>query len=134
MNIANAVVLITGANRGLGLALVHAVLAQGARKVYAGVRDPAGFNVPGAIPVRLDVTDAASVAAAATACGDVDVLINNAGVAHLVDYLDATALDSGHAMFETNFFGIVRMSQALRRYCAPTVAARWSTSCRWPAG
>ena len=112
MNIANAVVFVTGANRGLGLALVHALLAKGARKVYAGVRDPASLKAPGAIPVRLDVTDAASVAAAAQACGDVDLLINNAGVAHMVDYLDATAIERGHAMFETNFFGVLRMSQA----------------------
>jgi short-subunit dehydrogenase len=60
----------------------------------------------------LDVTDAAQVAAAAAACGDVDLLINNAGIAHMFDYLDATAIDRGHAMFETNFFGVLRMSQA----------------------
>jgi NAD(P)-dependent dehydrogenase (short-subunit alcohol dehydrogenase family) len=112
MNIDNAVVFVTGANRGLGLALVHALLAKGAAKVYAGVRDPASFNVPGAVPVRLDVTDPAQVAAAAEACGDVDLLINNAGIAHMFDYLDATAIDRGHAMFETNFFGVLRMSQA----------------------
>ena len=112
MNIDNAVVFVTGANRGLGLALVHALLAKGAAKVYAGVRDPASFNVPGAVPVRLDVTDAAQVAAAAEACGDVDLLINNAGIAQVFDYLDATAVDRGHAMFETNFFGVLRMSQA----------------------
>lgn len=112
MNIENAVVFVTGANRGLGLALVHALLAKGAAKVYAGVRDPASFNVPGAVPVRLDVTDAAQVAAAAEACGDVDLLINNAGIAQVFDYLDATAVDRGRAMFETNFFGVLRMSQA----------------------
>jgi NAD(P)-dependent dehydrogenase (short-subunit alcohol dehydrogenase family) len=112
MNIAHAVVFVTGANRGLGLALVHALLAKGAAKVYAGVRDPASFNVPGAVPVRLDVTDAAQVTAAAAACGDVDLLINNAGIAHMFDYLDATAIDRGRDMFETNFFGVLRMSQA----------------------
>lgn len=120
MNIDNAVVFVTGANRGLGLALVHALLAAGARKVYAGARDPdagAGIGmhpstIPGVIPVRLDVTDPAQVAAAAAACGDVDILINNAGIAHLFDYLDAHAIDLGHAMFDTNFFGVVRMSQA----------------------
>lgn len=112
MNIADSVVFVTGANRGLGLALVRALLAKGAAKVYAGVRDPASFNVPGAVPVQLDVTDAVQVAAAAAACGDVDLLINNAGIAHMLDYLDATAIDRGHAMFETNFFGVLRMSQA----------------------
>lgn len=112
MKIANATVFVTGGNRGLGLALVQALLARGAVKVYAGVRDPASFNVPGAIPVQLDVTDAAQVTAAAAACGEVDLLINNAGIAQLFDYLDVTAVDRGHDMFETNFFGVLRMSQA----------------------
>jgi NAD(P)-dependent dehydrogenase (short-subunit alcohol dehydrogenase family) len=112
MNIDNRVAFVTGANRGLGLALVKELLAQGARKVYAGVRDPAGIDMPGVVPVRLDVTDAGQVAAAAAACGDVDILINNAGIAHMFDYMDADAIARGHAMFETNFFGLVRMSQA----------------------
>jgi NAD(P)-dependent dehydrogenase (short-subunit alcohol dehydrogenase family) len=112
MNIENSVAFVTGANRGLGLALVHALLANGARKVYAGVRDPASIDIPGVIPVRLDVTDPDQVAAAAAQCGDVDLLINNAGIAHMADYMDADAVERGRAMFETNFFGIVRMSQA----------------------
>jgi NAD(P)-dependent dehydrogenase (short-subunit alcohol dehydrogenase family) len=112
MNIENSVAFVTGANRGLGLALVHALLANGARKVYAGVRDLASIDIPGVIPVRLDVTDPDQVAAAAAQCGDVDLLINNAGIAHMADYMDADAVERGRAMFETNFFGIVRMSQA----------------------
>lgn len=112
MNVQDSVAFVTGANRGLGLALVHALLANGARKVYAGVRDPASIGIPGVIPVRLDVTNAEQVAAAAAACGDVNLLVNNAGVAHLSDYMDANAIDLGHAMFETNVFGVVRMSQA----------------------
>lgn len=112
MNLQGSVAFVTGANRGLGLALVHALLANGARKVYAGVRDPGSISIPGVIPVRLDVTNAEQVAAAAAACGDVDLLINNAGVAYLSDYMDANAIDLGHAMFETNVFGVVRMSQA----------------------
>lgn len=112
MNIANSVAFVTGANRGLGLALVHALLAQGARKVYAGVRDVASITIPGVIPVQLDVTDQQQVNAAAAACGDVDLLINNAGIAQLFDYMDGDAIARGRAMFETNVFGIVRMSQA----------------------
>jgi NAD(P)-dependent dehydrogenase (short-subunit alcohol dehydrogenase family) len=112
MNIENSVALVTGANRGLGLALVHALLAKGARKVYAGVRDPASISIPGVVPVRLDVTDPDQVAAAAAQCNDVDLLINNAGIAYMSDYMAADAIDQGHAMFETNFFGVVRMSQA----------------------
>lgn len=112
MNIENSVAFVTGANRGLGLAIVRALLAGGARKVYAGVRDPASIQIEGVIPVTLDVTNADQVAAAAAACGDVDILINNAGIAQLFDVMDADAVDRGHAMFETNVFGIVRMSQA----------------------
>jgi NAD(P)-dependent dehydrogenase (short-subunit alcohol dehydrogenase family) len=112
MHMQDSIAFVTGANRGLGLALVHALLANGARKVYAGVRDPASISIPGVVPVRVDVTDAKQVTAAAAACGDVNLLINNAGVAHLSDYMDADAIDLGHAMFETNFFGVVRMSQA----------------------
>jgi NAD(P)-dependent dehydrogenase (short-subunit alcohol dehydrogenase family) len=112
MHIENSVAFVSGANRGLGLALVHALLAKGARKVYAGVRDPASISIPGVIAVRLDVTSQEQVTAAAAACGDVDLLINNAGIAHMFDYMDAAAIDLGHAIFETNVFGVVRMSQA----------------------
>src|SRR4051812_20462062 len=119
MHIENSVAFVSGANRGLGLALVHALLAKGARKVYAGVRDPASIRIAGVIPVRLDVTDADQVAAAAAACGDVDLLINNAGIAHLSGYMDSDAIARGQAMFETNFFGVVRMSQAF----TPVLAA-----------
>jgi len=112
MDIRNSVAFVTGANRGLGLALVHALLAKGARKVYAGVRDPASIAIPGVVAIRLDVTDPDQVAAAAAACGDVDLLINNAGIARMGDYMDSAAVQDGHAMFDTNVFGIVRMSQA----------------------
>jgi len=112
MHIENSVAFVTGANRGLGLALVHALLAKGARKVYAGVRDPASIALPGVIAVQLDVTDPAQVAAAAAACGDVDLLINNAGIAQLGDYMDDDAIARAEAMFATNVFGVVRMSQA----------------------
>ena len=65
MKLDNATVLVTGANRGLGLEFARQALARGAKKVYAGARDPASVTLAGVIPVRLDVTDAAQVAAAA---------------------------------------------------------------------
>ena len=65
MKIDNAVALVTGANRGLGLAFARALLARGARKVYAGARDPATVTLPGVVPIRLDVTEPDEVAAAA---------------------------------------------------------------------
>lgn len=119
MHIENSVAFVTGANRGLGLALVHALLAKGARRVYAGVRDPASIVIPGVVAVRLDVTDPAQVAEAAAACGDVDLLINNAGIADMFDYMDPDAIEKGRALFDTNFFGVVSMSQAF----TPVLAA-----------
>ncbi|MCA3867288.1 MAG: SDR family NAD(P)-dependent oxidoreductase, partial [Burkholderia sp.] len=67
MKIEGAVVFITGANRGLGLEFAKQALARGARKVYAAARDPATVMLPGVVPVKLDVTDPAAVAAAADA-------------------------------------------------------------------
>lgn len=91
MKIENAVVLVTGANRGLGRAFAQAALARGARKVYAAARDPATLqDLPGVVPLRLDVTRAADVARVAAECGDVTVLVNNAGIAHLGGFLPTT--------------------------------------------
>ena len=80
MKLEGSVALVTGANRGIGLAFVRALRAHGAAKVYAGVREPQGFHEPGAEPLRLDVTEQLQVEAAAAAAGDVTILINNAGI------------------------------------------------------
>jgi len=111
MKIQNATVLITGANRGLGLAFAREVLARGARKVYAGVRDPSKLTLPGVEPLRLDVTRAEDVAAASR-CTDVTLLINNAGIATFGGFLSADSIESAGAHLETNFFGPLRLSQA----------------------
>ena len=118
MKLENATVLITGANRGIGLAFARAALARGARKVYAAARDPAGITLPGVEAVKLDVTRPEDVAAVAQRCGDVTLLINNAGIAVVGDFLAADAIDSARAHLETNFFGPLRLSQAL----APALA------------
>jgi NAD(P)-dependent dehydrogenase (short-subunit alcohol dehydrogenase family) len=112
MKIKDSVAFVTGANRGLGLALVHELLARGASKVYAGVRDPASISLPGVVAVKLDVTQADDVAAAAAQCGDVTLLINNAGIARIISYLDPAAIDIARDILDTNFLGPVRMSQA----------------------
>src|SRR4051812_30145455 len=119
MKLDNAVVLVTGANRGIGLEFARQALARGARRVYAGVRDPAAFRVEGIEPVRLDVSDPAQVAAAARACGDVTLLINNAGVAETGGFLADVAIESARRQFEVNFFGPLRLVQAF----APVLAA-----------
>ena len=78
MDLSTRTVLVTGASRGFGRALAAELLGRGAA-VYAGARDPGQVDLPGAKPIALDITDPASVAAAAQATGDVTVLINNAG-------------------------------------------------------
>jgi NAD(P)-dependent dehydrogenase (short-subunit alcohol dehydrogenase family) len=81
MKIADSTVLITGANRGIGLAFAQAFLARGARKVYAAAREPSRVTLPGVTPVRLDVTSQADVEAAAQQAGEATIVVNNAGIA-----------------------------------------------------
>jgi NAD(P)-dependent dehydrogenase (short-subunit alcohol dehydrogenase family) len=119
MKLDNAVVLITGANRGLGLAFAREALARGARKVYAAVRDPASVTLAGVVPVKLDVTNPDDVAAAARQCADVTLLINNAGIAATGGFLADDAVESAKRHFDTNVYGVVRMSKAF----APVLAA-----------
>jgi len=119
MKLTNATVLITGANRGIGLAFAREALARGARKVYAGARDPQSVKLDGVEAVQLDVTSEVQVAAAAQRCGDVTLLINNAGVAQVHGFLDEGALESARFHFETNFFGPLRLARAF----APILAA-----------
>jgi NAD(P)-dependent dehydrogenase (short-subunit alcohol dehydrogenase family) len=112
MKIQDCIPFVTGANRGLGLAFVGELVRRGARKVYAGVRDPAAFNLPGVIPIQLDVNNPEEVAAAAARCGDTTLLINNAGIAEFMDFLDPAAIAAARETFEVNFYGPIRMSQA----------------------
>lgn len=108
--------LITGANRGLGAALVEAAFARGAARIYCGARDVASFGSAldhfggRAVPVALDVTNDAQVAAAAR-FGDVDIVVSNAGVTYMVPLLETT-LEGARATMETNFFGPLRLVHA----------------------
>lgn len=113
MKIENAVVLVTGANRGIGLAFVRELLARGARKVYAAARDPASITPqPGVQALRLDVNNPADVAAAAALAPDVTLVVNNAGIAQPGGFLAADSEEVMHRMFETNVFGVLRVSKA----------------------
>jgi NAD(P)-dependent dehydrogenase (short-subunit alcohol dehydrogenase family) len=113
MRIRDSVVFVTGANRGLGLAIAHEALRRGARKVYAGVRNPTEAETPGIVQVQLDATDLASIARAAAQCGDTTVLINNAGIGRLTNStLDPTMIDVTREIFETNFYGMILVCQA----------------------
>ena len=82
MDVKGSTAIVTGANRGLGKAIVAELLSRGAAKVYAGARDPESVVTadPRVVPVRLDVTDQNSVYAAAALAADVDLLVNNAGI------------------------------------------------------
>jgi len=106
MQLKDSVVFVTGANRGLGLAFAQAALAAGARKVYAAARDPASVTLPGVVPIPLDVGNAAQVAAAVRDCGDVTLLVNNAGISMGSSFLASPdAVAAARAEFEVNFFG-----------------------------
>jgi len=103
-------IMITGANRGLGAALVTEALSRGAGRVYAGSRHPLPFVDHRVIPVRLDVTDADDIAAAADEIDELDVLINNAGILRYDDLTDRASLNEHLAV---NLFGPHALTQAL---------------------
>ncbi|BCO26157.1 3-oxoacyl-[acyl-carrier-protein] reductase FabG [Rhodoferax lithotrophicus] len=112
MKIENSVVLITGANRGIGLEFARALLARGARKVYAAARNPATVTLAGVEALQLDVTQPEEIAAAVQQASDVSLVINNAGIAQPGGFLDQDSEAVTRRIFETNFFGMLNMSQA----------------------
>lgn len=119
MKIQDSIVFVSGANRGLGLAFAQEALRRGAKKVYAGVRNPTAESLPGIVQVKLDVTDGASVTAAAQQCADTSVLVNNAGIARLnSSVLDSSMVELSREIFETNYYGTILLSQAF----APVLA------------
>ena len=109
MKIAGAAVLVTGANRGIGRALVEEALRRGARRVYAGTRQPLVHADRRVTALTLDVTDAAQTRAAAEQVDSLDILINNAGVALYDDLSDRAALERHLAV---NLFGPYGVIQA----------------------
>ncbi len=112
MQIENSVVLITGANRGIGLAFARELLARGARKVYAAARNPATVTLPGVQALQLDVTKPDQIAAAARQAGDVTLVINNAGIAQPGGFLAEDSEAVTRRIFETNFYGVLNVSKA----------------------
>jgi len=117
-DLARTTALVTGANRGLGAAVVRELLARGAT-VYAAARRPEQITVAGVTAVRLDITDPASIAAAALAAPDVDLLINNAGTSSGADLLTGS-LDEIRSEMETHFFGTLQVTRAFQ----PSLVAR----------
>jgi NAD(P)-dependent dehydrogenase (short-subunit alcohol dehydrogenase family) len=112
MKIENAVVLVTGANRGIGHAFARELLARGASKVYAGARDPSSVTQAGVHALRLDVTKPEDLAAAAALASDVTLVVNNAGIAQPGGFLAPDSEDVARRLFETNFFAMLAMSKA----------------------
>ena len=108
-SIAGSTVLVTGANRGIGSALVEEALARGAKRVYAGTRRPWTHTDERVTPMLLDVTSAAQIRAAADGIGSLDVLVNNAGIALYDDLTDRTVLERHLGV---NLFGPFDVIQA----------------------
>lgn len=124
MTLANQTVLISGANRGIGAALVRELLKTDVRKIYATARSIGSLPDLGdsrVVPLQLDVTDDESVRTASSAAADVDILINNAGTAAFSDWLssDPALIDADMA---TNLYGTLRVIRAF----APHLQARHS--------
>jgi NAD(P)-dependent dehydrogenase (short-subunit alcohol dehydrogenase family) len=109
MTIADKAVLVTGANRGIGQALVEEALRRGARRVYAGTRQPMVHADARVTPLPLDVTNAAQIQGAVERVDALDILINNAGVALYDDLSDRAMLEQHLAV---NLFGTYGVTQA----------------------
>lgn len=118
MKLQNSTVLITGANRGLGRAFAEALLARGAHKIYAAARDVASVDLPGVVPIQLDVTRSETLDAALDSLGDVSFVINNAGISRGGGVLAARPLARAREEIETNYLGPLALSAAL----APVLA------------
>jgi len=109
MELTNKSVLITGANRGIGRALVDEALRRGAMRVYAGTRTPMQHPDPRVVPVTLDVTSAAQIQQVAEQVPSLDVLVNNAGIAL---YDDLTNFDVIEQHLAVNFLGMLKVTEA----------------------
>ena len=119
MKIAGAVALVTGADRGLGRAFARDLVRRGAARVYGAARNPAAVTEPGVSPIALDITDPERVARVANECGDVSLLVNNAGVMKASPFIGAPSLDAARLEMEVNYFGTLSMCRAF----APVLAA-----------
>ena len=125
MEIRGSIALVTGANRGIGRAFVEALQMGDATRIYAAARnvsslaDLAAGDPQRIVPVPLDITDLDQVGDAAERCGDVNLLINNAGIALFAGVIAADNLDAARTEMEVNYFGTLAMCRAF----APILAA-----------
>ncbi|MGR3321716.1 MAG: SDR family NAD(P)-dependent oxidoreductase [Pseudooceanicola sp.] len=118
MDLTTTTAFVTGANRGIGRAIVSALIDAGAPRVYAASRKAGIEATDRIVPVTLDITDPDSVARAAARCPDVTLLVNNAGLVAGGPPLAEAALDGVRAEMETNVFGTLAMTRSF----APVIA------------
>ncbi|RKQ90995.1 short-subunit dehydrogenase [Solirubrobacter pauli] len=111
MNLNGTTALVTGANRGLGRHFAQQLLERGASTVYAAARNPEAIDLPGVVPIQLDITDPESVARAAATATGVEVLINNAGISLHQNFVTGD-VDAIRREMETNFFGTLHVIRA----------------------
>jgi NAD(P)-dependent dehydrogenase (short-subunit alcohol dehydrogenase family) len=111
MEITGAVALVTGANRGLGRRFAAELLERGAAKVYAAARNPESVDLPGVVPLKLDVTDPESIREAAKIAGDVTLLVNNAGSSTGSTLLGGS-LENIKLEMDTHYFGTLGVTRA----------------------
>lgn len=114
MNFNQATVLVTGANRGLGRALLSALAHHGVKRIYAATRKPEAITETHGgliVPIKLDVNDTAAVTAATVQAADTNALINNAGTLGLGSFMDASPELIAQDM-QTNYFGTLHLIRA----------------------
>ena len=111
MNLQDSVAVVTGSNRGLGREFAAQLLERGAKKVYATARIPESVQIPGVMPLGLDITDRDSIARAAAIAGDATLIINNAGISTSTSLIDGD-LARIELELETNFYGPLRVTRA----------------------
>ena len=116
MDISGTTALVTGANRGLGRAIAEELLDRGAKTVYAAVRDPGSVTDERLTPIHLDVTDPDSVFAAARVATDVELVVNNAGIAGSGSVLAPQGVESLRRQLETNAIGPLHVIRAFAPY------------------
>jgi len=122
MKIKNSIAFVTGANRGIGKSYVTALLHNGSKKVYAGMRDVGKFEKIASewpeehrgkvVPVAIDIRREDQIKSAVTQAADVNMLINNAGIANFAGLIAADNLDAARQEMEVNYFGTLMMSRA----------------------